>query len=295
VAVALDGEIALVTGAGRGIGRGIAEAFAAAGARVTLLARTTDQLNQTADAIRSAGGQAHTVAGDVTNAADVKRAVDETQQRFGTITLLVSNAGVTGPYAPMWDADPEEWWRTQEVHVRGALLCTRAVWDGMVGRGGGRIIIVSSRAAERGGPNLSAYQIAKAGQLRFTESLAAEGGALGIRAFVLHPGTVDTRFADTAMERADSNKYLPDFVARLRQIRANPSLGTPMSQVTDLCLFLASGQADALSGRYFRVEDDWTEMARCADAITRDDLYTLRMRTLDEPAGPQPPAAKPDH
>jgi NAD(P)-dependent dehydrogenase (short-subunit alcohol dehydrogenase family) len=291
----LDGEVALVTGAGRGIGRAVAETYARAGASVTLWARSPDQLEAAADAITGAGGRALAVVGDVTSPADVQRAVDETHERFGPITLLVSNAGITGPYAPIWDADPDEWWRTQEVHVRGAFLCTRAVWADMVARGGGRVIVVSSRAAERGGPNLSAYQIAKAAQLRFTESLAAEGAPVGIRAFVLHPGTVDTNFADQALTRPDSQKYLPEFVARLREIRRNPSLGTPMSLVTDLCLFLASGQADGLSGRYLRVDDDWAEMARCADSIRRDDLYTLRLRTLQEPGGPKPPSVPPDH
>jgi NAD(P)-dependent dehydrogenase (short-subunit alcohol dehydrogenase family) len=291
----LDGEVALVTGSGRGIGRGVAEALAQAGARVTLMSRSQDQLEETARAIDGAGGQALVVVGDVTSAADVQRAVAETAARFGPISLLVSNAGITGPYAPVWDADPEEWWRTQEVHVRGAMLCTRGVWDGMVARGGGRLIFVSSRAAERGGANLSAYQIAKASQLRLTEALAAEGAGVGIRAFVLHPGTVDTNFADQAMTRSDSQKYLPDFVARLQAIRRDPSLGTPMSLVTELCVFLASGAADALSGRYFRVEDDWAEMVRGADRIQRDDLYTLRLRTLAEPGGPQPPSSPPDH
>ena len=295
MALRLDGEVVLVTGAGRGIGRAIAETLAGAGARVTIMARSANQLAETAAAIGAAGGQALVVAGDVTSVADVERTVAETNARFGPISGLVSNAGITGPYAPVYDADLDEWWRTQEVHLRGALLCSRAVWTGMVARGGGRIIIVSSRAAERGGANLSAYQIAKAGQLRLTESLAAEGAPMGIRAFVLHPGTVDTNFADQAMTRADSQKYLPAFVERLKAIRENPSLGTPISLVSELCLFLAAGQADPLSGRYFRVEDDWAEMVRAADRIRHEDLYTLRLRTLAEPAGPPPPTAPPDH
>src|ERR1043166_1662707 len=121
----------------------------------------------------------------------------------------------------------------------------------MVKRGGGRIIVVSSRAAERGGANLSGYQIAKAGQLRFVESLAAErapaeGSQAGIRACALHPGTVDTAFADQPLRRADAQKYMPAFAARMRAIKENPSLGTPISLVADLCTFLASGRGDAL-------------------------------------------------
>jgi len=294
VPASLDGQTALVTGAGRGIGRAIAEQLASAGARVGLMARSREQVEQAADAINSNGGSAVAIVGDVTRNEDVERAVQETQH-FGTIGVLVSNAGITGPYAPIWDADPDEWWRTQEVHLHGAFLCTRAVYGGMVGNGGGRIIVISSRAAERGGANLSAYQIAKAGQLRFTESLAAEGAPAGIRAFAVHPGFVDTAFADEPLRRADAQKYLPQFVERIRAMKADPSLGTPASRVADLCVFLASGQGDALSGRYLRVEEDWVEIARCADTIARDDLYTLRVRTLQEPGGPPAPATPPDH
>jgi 3-oxoacyl-[acyl-carrier protein] reductase len=291
----LEGEIALVTGAGRGIGRAIAEAYAAAGASVVLMARSRDQVDQAAQAITRAGGRAIAMAGDVTHVSDVERAVEEAQRRFGAISILVSNAGITGPFAPIWDADPDEWWRTQEVHVHGAFLCTRAVYSGMVKRGGGRIIIISSRAAERGGANVSAYQIAKAGQLRFTEALGAEGAEVGIRAFALHPGLVDTQFADEPLQRADAQKYAPQFVARLKELKRDATSGTPITLVADLCVFLGSGRGDALSGRYLRADDDWEEMARCADAIQRDDLYTLRLRTLQEPAGPPTPNVPPTH
>jgi NAD(P)-dependent dehydrogenase (short-subunit alcohol dehydrogenase family) len=291
----LQGEVALVTGAGRGIGRAIAERYAAEGAGVVLMSRTTEQVEDAVRAITQAGGRAIGAAGDVTVAADVARAVAAAEQHFGSVSILVSNAGITGPYAPIWDADPDEWWRTQDVHVHGAFLCTRAVYAGMVNRGGGRVIVISSRAAERGGANLSGYQIAKAGQLRFVESLAMEGAEAGIRAFAVHPGMVDTAFADAPLQRADAQKYLPAFVARIKEIKKDPSLGTPVSLVADLCVFLGSGQADALSGRYFRVEDSWQEMASCAEVVQRDDLYTLRMRTLQEPGGPAAPATPPDH
>jgi NAD(P)-dependent dehydrogenase (short-subunit alcohol dehydrogenase family) len=295
VSAQLEGQVALVTGAGRGIGRAIAEALAANGASVTLMARSKNQVEDATAGIAASGRKALAVAGDVTSWADVQRAVAESSRRFGPVSVLVSNAGITGPYAPIWDADPDEWWRTQDVHVHGAFLCTRAVYQGMVDRGGGRIIVIASRAAERGGPNLSAYQIAKAGQLRFVESLSAEGAASGIRAFAVHPGFVDTAFADAPLQRADAQKYLPEFVARIKAMKNDPSLGTPVSRVADLSVFLASGKGDALSGRYFRAEEDWEEVARCADVVSRDDLYTLRMRSLREPGGPPAPARPPDH
>jgi NAD(P)-dependent dehydrogenase (short-subunit alcohol dehydrogenase family) len=295
VSESLSGETALVTGAGRGIGRAIAEAYAAAGARVVLMARSTDQVEDATQGIIAAGGLALGVPGDVTVADDVQRAVSTAEKQFGPVSILVSNAGITGPYAPIWDADPEEWWRTQDVHVHGAFLCTRAVYAGMVARGGGRIILISSRAAERGGANLSAYQIAKAGQLRFVEALAAEGAESGIRAFAVHPGMVDTAFADAPLQRADAAKYVPAFIARIKEMRADPSLATPASLVAELCVFLGSGRGDGLSGRYFRVEESWEEMASCVDTIQREDLYTLRLRTLHEPSGPPAPATPPDH
>jgi len=291
----LEGETVLVTGAGRGIGRAVAEALAAAGAAVAVMARSTDQVDDAARSINQSGGRAIALSGDVTNALDVQAAVAETERQLGAVSVLVSNAGITGPFAPIWDADPDEWWRTQEVHLHGAFLCTRAVYPGMVARGGGRIIIVSSRAAERGGANLSAYQIAKAAQLRFTESLAAEGAEAGIRAFVVHPGFVDTQFAIEPLQRQDAQKYAPEFVARLRELRRDASQGTPISRVAELCVFLASGQGDALSGRYLRVEEDWREVMRKAPLIQQNDLYTLRLRTLDEPAGPPAPTRPPIH
>jgi NAD(P)-dependent dehydrogenase (short-subunit alcohol dehydrogenase family) len=269
--------------------------MASAGASVTLTARSKDQVEEATNGIQSAGGRALAVVGDVSKRADVERMVAETQRQFGTVTVLVNNAGITGPYAPIWDADGDEWWRTQEIHVHGLFLCARAVWQGMVERGGGRIVAIASRAAERGGPNVSAYGVAKAAQLRMCEALAYEGAQFGIRAFAVHPGFVDTAFADQPLIRSDAQKYVPEFIERIKAMRANPSLATPASRPADLCVFLASGQADGMSGRYFRAEEDWAEISRCSDVVRRDDLYTLRMRTLQEPGGPPAPPRPPDH
>lgn len=284
----LAGQVAFVTGGGRGIGRGIAEAFAAEGAAVAVLARSTNQLHETVERITQAGGRALAVAGDVTDQQAVERAVATAEQQLGPITVLVNNAGITGPFAPMWEADPDEWWRTLEVHLHGAFLCTRAVLPGMMARGGGRIITIASRAAEQARPNVSAYGIAKTAQLRFTETLAAEAGPYGIRAFVLHPGFVDTQFADEPLQRADAQKWVPEFIARLQELKRNPATGNPMSQVTSLCVFLASGRGDSLSGRYLSVDDDVEELARHAETIRGGDLYTLRLRKLEEVAERRP-------
>jgi 3-oxoacyl-[acyl-carrier protein] reductase len=278
----MQGQVAFITGAGRGIGRGIAEAFAAEGASVALMARSDDQLAETLRLVESAGGRGLSLKGDVTSQADVDSAIEATETALGPITTLVSNAGITGPYAPIAEADPDEWWRTQEVHLRGAFLTSRAAFRSMRSRGGGRIIIIASRAAERGTPNVSGYAVAKSSQVRFTEMLASEGAEFGIKAFVLHPGTVDTQFTDEALNREDARRYATGFVERLTELRKNPSAFTPMSQVTNLCIFLASGAGDDLSGRYLSVDYDIQKLVQDANQIRERELYTLRIHTLNE-------------
>jgi len=278
----MQGQVAFITGGGRGIGRGIAEAFAVEGASVAVMARSEDQLSETLQQIEAVGGRGLMIKGDVTSQGDIDSAVAATESGLGPITTMVSNAGITGPYAPIAEADPEEWWRTQEVHLRGAFLASRAAFRSMRTHGGGRIIIISSRAAERGSPNISGYAVAKSSQLRFTEMLAQEGAPVGIKAFVLHPGTVDTQFTDEALNRADARQYAAGFVERLRELRKDPAAFTPMSKVTDLCVFLATGAGDELSGRYLSVDYDVPSLAQGSARIKERDLYTLRIRTLTD-------------
>ncbi len=279
----LAGQVALVTGGGRGIGQGIASAFAAEGASVAVMSRTAAQLAETVARCEAVGATAIGVTGDVTSRADVERVVAETERQLGPLTILVNNAGITGPFAPIHAADPDEWWRTQEVHVHGMFLCTRTVLPGMMERGAGRIITIASRAAEKGTANFSGYACAKVAQVRFTELLAAEIAGYGMQAFVLHPGTVDTQFADEPLVREDALKWMPGFVERLRLLKEQPESGNPISQVMDLCVALASGQADELSGRYLSVDDDLADTVAQASTIVEGELHTLRIGRLPAP------------
>ena len=280
MAGSLTSQVALVTGGGRGIGQGIARAFAAEGGAVAVMSRTAAQLAETVAQCTALGVQALAGTGDVTSRTDVERLVAQTEHELGPITVLVNNAGITGPFAPIHAADPDEWWRTQEVHVHGMFLCTRTVLPGMMVRGAGRIITIASRAAETGNPNFSGYSTAKVAQVRFTELLSAECAAHGITAFVLHPGLVDTQFADEPLLREDAQKWMPQFVERLKTLKEQPDSGNPITQVMDLCVGLASGQADTLSGRYFSVDDDLAETVAHADEIQSGELYTLRIGKL---------------
>src|SRR5262245_11836793 len=185
----LSGQVALVTGGGRGIGRAIATALAEAGAAVAVLARSIDQLAETVGHVTRSGGRAVACPADVTDRAAVEAAVADVESRLGPIDLLVNNAGIGGPVGPLAETDPDDWWRCVEVNLRGPLLCTRALLPGMLARARGRVVNVASGAGTRAIPHLSAYVASKAALIRLTENLDAEVRASGVRVFAIQPGT----------------------------------------------------------------------------------------------------------
>src|SRR2546427_10585418 len=136
----LEGKVALVAGAGRGLGRAFAIGLAGAGARVAAVARSTDQIAETVTLIEAGGGTAIALRADVSDPAAVRRMADEARARLGPIDLLINNAGSGGPFGPTWQADPVEWWRCFEINMRGPFLCCREIVPQMVAAGQGRII-----------------------------------------------------------------------------------------------------------------------------------------------------------
>ena len=270
----LDGQVAIVTGGGRGIGRAIAEAFAAAGAAVVVSARSAEQLEATVATITAAGGRALAVPADVTDQGDVERLVAETERSFGPVDVLVSNAGVAHPIAPLWEIEPEDWRRTLEVDLYGPFLCARAVLPGMIRRGGGRIINMSTAVGGRGIPYYSGYAAAKTGLTYLTECLAVETAEHGIAVFSVHPGGVDTDMA--AATRASAwNRKTEDYLG----IDPATRWTTPAERIARLCVALASGRADSLTGRHLTVRQDLDALVQQTDQIVEGDLYVLRLRT----------------
>jgi NADP-dependent 3-hydroxy acid dehydrogenase YdfG len=253
---------AIVTGAGRGFGRAIATRLAREGFAVALTARSRAQLAEVAAEITASGGRSLAVAADVTDRAAVARVVEEAERQLGPNTLLVNNAGVPGPFGPLWAIDPDEWWASQAVHIRAPLLFLRAVLPGMTQRRSGRVIVVSAKASRLVAPNLSAYCVGKIAQTRIVEEVAAEARDFGIAAFAIDPGFVFTELAAQTVSSPDAQRWLPGMVARVREKRDDPHAAADLALCAQRCVDLASGRYDRLSGRYFEMTDDLDQALR---------------------------------
>jgi NAD(P)-dependent dehydrogenase (short-subunit alcohol dehydrogenase family) len=276
----LKGRVAVVTGSSRGLGRVYARALAAAGAAVAVTGRSAAQVIETVQTIEAAGGRAMPVIFDVADPTAVEQAIKEIQEQLGTVDVLVNNAGVAGPIDYSWDVNPESWWQTFEVNVRGAFLCSHAVLPGMIRQGGGRIINLASHAGVFRWPTASAYSVSKAALVKLTENLAVELKRLNIFVFAFHPGLVDggmTYAALAADASADSPAHRANVWVR-EQYEGGHTV--PPELAINSILFLASGGADALSGRYLTVFDDLAILTARAETIRRDDLLTLRLRQV---------------
>ncbi len=218
----LHGKTAIVTGAGRGIGRAIARRLAARGSRVVLAARTSEQLEETHRLIDNNGGISVAIPTDASNSEDVERLVDEVRERFGSIDILVNNAG-SAPLATIEQMEPTVFDAIIAANVRTVYLCSRAVWPIMAASGGGTIINISSISAFDPFPGFAAYGAAKAFVNTYTKALAAEGRSVNIRVHGIAPGAVDTQMLRGSFPDFPSDKMLsPGDVAALAELLLRP-------------------------------------------------------------------------
>jgi 3-oxoacyl-[acyl-carrier protein] reductase len=240
----LEGTVAIVTGASRGIGAGAAFVLAKAGAAVMLVARDGKRASQLADEIAANGGQAMAMPCDVAEYGSVCRMIDETERRLGTIDILVNNAGIIEPISTLAQSDPAAWRRSIEVNLVGAYHMARATLPRMLEAGKGTVINVSSGAAHRPLEGWSAYCSAKAGLAMLTEAIALECVDAGVRVFGLAPGVVDTDMQ--AVIRASGVNR----ISQIRQIDLAP-VGHPAAAIYYLC----TPAADDLVGKELALND----------------------------------------
>jgi NAD(P)-dependent dehydrogenase (short-subunit alcohol dehydrogenase family) len=262
----LAGEVAVVTGAGRGFGRAIAGALAAQGAAVALLARTAGQLEEVAGQIAQAGGHALPCPCDVSDPAQVASACAAARAAFGSPTVLVSNAAVPGPFGPVWEVDVGRWWAAQAIHILAPCSLMRALMPDMIARRHGRVIVVSALAARLTLPFLSAYSVGKAALNKLVEMAAAEAAPHNVQLFAIEPGFVVTQLGEDTYNDPDARRWMPHIVKMLDDRRARGDAATDLERTAARCVRLAAGDYDALSGRFLEPGDPIDEWNRAAQA-----------------------------
>ena len=230
---ALEGKTAIVTGAGRGIGRAVALAFAAEGAAVVLASRSRADLAEVAGAIRSGGGgRALAIPTDVTNDGAVEALVEQTVADLGRLDVLVTAAG-TAAFAALADTKPADWDTMLSLNLRAAMVCCRTVLPPMLRQASGTIINIASIAAKRALPGSAVYTATKAGLFGFSRVLAEELRNTGVRVGVLMPGAVDTPLWDTLVGSPPREKMLrPEDVARAAVLMASLPAHAVLEELT---------------------------------------------------------------
>ena len=209
----LDGKVVVITGASRGIGKAIASAFAAVGAKVVLAARTRETLEQVAADLRKSGAEALAAPTDVTDVNAVKRLIESTLDAYHGVDVLVNNAGV-GYFGPVVDFAPDDWDTVLNSNLKAVYLCAKYALPPMLAQGSGQIINVLSIAAKVAFEASAAYCAAKAGALALTKVLASEVRGKNIRVTAVLPGSVHTPFWDDVPVHPDFEQMLkPEHVA----------------------------------------------------------------------------------
>ena len=272
----LHGKVALITGGGRGIGQAIARAYAAEGASLALAARTDAELQATAEEIRSEiGSDVTTVVTDVRDRQQVEGAVAHALDRFGTIDVMVNNAGNTGEIGPLWKLDPDRWANVISVHVLGTYYGCRAVIPGMLERGSGRIV----NMAGVGGPNDTSYDAAKTAIINMTENLSVELTGTGVTVNAISPGSIHTRMweevRDMALAAGDMELYE-------KGVQVTSGGGASIERAAQLAVLLGSDACGGLSGRLIRAAlDTFEDIPARVEAIMSSDALLLRRVDLD--------------
>ncbi len=246
--IRLDGKVAVVTGAGRGIGKAVALALAEAGADLALAARTASQLDETAADVRAMGRRVISIPTDVTHRQGVERLMESVVEQLGGLHILVNNAGTMAP-GPLLEQSEEEWDRVLAVNLKSAFLCTQAAGRYMIPQRYGKVINMASTGGEVAGPMNAAYHASKGGLILFTKSVALEWIRHNINVNAVGPGFVDTDLVDRFIQKGNRETSLKGIPIR-RFAEAK--------EIAHLVVFLASDLASYMVGEHVIIDGGLT-------------------------------------
>lgn len=261
----LGGKYVFLSGASKGIGHAAAISFVKAGvAGIAIAARSNlsaleRQMHDAATATGKPSPRIKSISLDILDAQSIERAAQETSDAFGKLDILINNAGVMEEFKPTLDIDPEQWWQSWTVNIRGTYLLTRALLPLMLKGGDKQIIMLSSIGAFMPTPGGSGYQMSKLAILRYAEYLNIEYGAQGVVAYGLHPGAVPT----------DLGLTMPSFLHG--KLIDKPELAA------DTIVFLVSEKREWLRGRYISCTWDMPELTNKMEEIVREDKLKIKL------------------
>ncbi|HEV7726601.1 MAG: NADP-dependent 3-hydroxy acid dehydrogenase YdfG [Modestobacter sp.] len=245
----LDGSVAVVTGAGTGIGREIALRMAAEGADMVLTGRSEGPMKEVAELVRGAGRRALIAPMDLRDAASIEAAAQAAQAEFGRVDVLVNNSGVGGPSKPLWELEAEEWEDTFRVNVTGTFLVCKAFLPGMIARRSGSVVVIGSVTGKRPLVNRTPYAASKTALIGMVRTLAWEVGTSGIRVNLVSPGGVEGERLGWVFEQQAAARGIT-----VEEARADFAGGSPLQRlvsprdVADTTVFLASSRAASITG-----------------------------------------------
>jgi NAD(P)-dependent dehydrogenase (short-subunit alcohol dehydrogenase family) len=275
--LALKGRTAIITGASQGLGFEIAQAYVDAGASVLLCARDENNLATAVSHLMprcSAGQNIVGVSADVSNESDVDRLVRAALENFGTVQILVNNAGIYGPKGTIEEIDWEDWKRAIEINLLGSVLMCRNMLRHFKQQRYGKIIQLSGGGATNPLPRISAYAASKAAIVRFAETLAEEVREWRVDVNSIAPGALNTRLLDEVLE-AGPEKVGTQFYERA--LKQKDGGGSPIRRGAELAIFLASSASDGITGKLLSaIWDPWPHLAEHKNDLQQSDVYTLR-------------------
>lgn len=246
--------MAVVTGAGTGLGREIALRMAADGADVLLCGRSTGPMDEVAEQVRSAGRRALVVPMDLRDPDSIQAAAEAAYAEFGQVDVLVNNSGVGGPSAPLWEVDPAEWEDTFRVNVTGTFLACKAFLPGMVARRSGSVVVIGSVTGKRPLINRTPYAASKTALIGLVRTLAFEAGPHGVRINLVSPGPIEGARITWVLERQAEARGIT-----FEQARDDFTSGSalqrlvPPSDVADAVAYLASSRSASVTGEDLNV------------------------------------------